>query len=189
MERRASGTGEDAGSAPLTGSDPAPWLPFPASCVAEESQGAKPGHCRAPPRPPPRLPVSRLLCAPPAEAGSAAAGVLGFTFSSGQSPSPLSTSNRKGLKYPKHSRVLSIARVGHLSNCDIARRWPSQRLGVHLFGVASATVKASAVSRAIWRGARKIQNTEQQTEPAQSDQRLGQLQEKPSREASALSGS
>lgn len=60
---------------------------------------------------------------------------------------------------------------------------------MHLFGVASATVKASAVSRAIWRGARKIQNTEQQTEPAQSDQRLGQLQEKPSREASALSGS
>lgn len=149
-----------------------------------------PNQVTAEPRPaPPRLPVSRLLCSPPAEAGSAAAGVLGFTFSSGQSPSPLSTSSRKGLKYPKHSRVLSIARVGHLSNCDIARRWPSRRLGVHLFRIALATVKASAVSRAIWRGARKIQNTEQQTEPAQSDQRLGQLQEKPSREASALGGS
>lgn len=64
MEQRASGTGEDAGSAPLTGSDPAPWLPFPASCVAEESQGAKPGHCRAPPRPPKAPCVPPPLCPP-----------------------------------------------------------------------------------------------------------------------------
>lgn len=96
---------------------PSPQLPLSASCVAEKSQVAEPvteeprgtTHREGPSVPP--SPCS------PARAEAGGAGVLGFAVSSlGQSPSPSSNTSRKGRECLKHSRALSIACVGHLSN-------------------------------------------------------------------------